>query len=110
MAGRSLSALAKDWYITSALPCCRMTNASLSPSGTSTVLIKPKCCVQNGSTGSIFSTKRMGVIFFTGIRFSLRDLLVLIRLVEEKRACQGDCHEKRRPPTKGPDLHRPGDA
>src|SRR5215813_7943499 len=46
------------------------------------VLMKPRCSVQNGSTGSIFSTNRTGVSFLI-MRISLRSALVLFRLVEQ---------------------------
>src|SRR6266404_774933 len=49
----------------SAVPLWRETKASLLPSGTSMVLVKPSLSSQNGRTGSISFTKRTGVIFLT---------------------------------------------
>src|ERR1700674_3418689 len=49
----------------SAVPLWRETKASLLPSGTSMVLVKPSFSSQNGRTGSISLTKRTGVIFLT---------------------------------------------
>src|SRR5579863_6655543 len=85
----SLSTLANVWYITSTLPCCRITKPNRSPSGTLTVLMKPRCSIQSGSTGSIFSTNNIGVSFFAAIGFSLRRPLVSIRLVQAFCHCQG---------------------
>src|SRR5690349_10612200 len=51
-----------------------MTKPKRSPSGTSTVLMKPRCSVQNGSTGSILSTNRTGVSFLTGMANLLAQL------------------------------------
>src|SRR5258705_2872468 len=49
----------------SAVPLWRETKASLLPSGTSMVLVKPSLSSQNERTGSISFTKRTGVIFLT---------------------------------------------